>query len=78
MPVSLQVERLRRDLAERGSAPVSVLEVDLYSLTGADRDAALDAVVSDTASPYVLIDGRLICSGSIDAEAVFAALGSVS
>ncbi len=74
MPVSLQVERLKRDLTEWGSATTSVLEVDLYSLTGVDRDAALDAIVSDIPSPYVLIDGRLVCSGPIDCEAVLAAL----
>jgi len=78
MPVSAQIERLRRELAERGSAAISVLEVELYSLTGADRDAALDAIVGDVASPYVLLDGRLVCSGSIDSEAVLAALGAVS
>jgi len=74
MPVSLQVERLRRELAERGSTTVSVLEVELYSLIGADRDAALDAIVGNIASPYVLIDGRLVCAGSIDTDAVLDAL----
>jgi len=76
MPVSLQVERLKRDLAARGDQAVTVLEVELHSLTGADRDAALDAIVADIPSPYVLIDGRLVCSGSIDIDAVMGALDS--
>lgn len=74
MPVSLQVERLQRHLADRGHADVSVLLVDLYALTGADRDTALDAIVADVASPYVLFDGRLVCAGSIDSEAILGVL----
>jgi len=74
MPLSLQVERLGRDLAEQIGDGVSVREVDLYSLTGADRDAALDAVVAGIPSPYVLIDGRLVCAGAIDSAAILGAL----
>jgi len=74
VPLSLQVERLRRYVAEHIGDAVSVCEVDLYSLTGADRDAALDAVVAGTPSPYVLIGGRLVCSGAIDSAAILAAL----
>ena len=74
MPLSLQLERLRRDLAGRTSDAVSVCEVDLYSLTGADRDAALDAVVAGIPSPYVLISGRLVCAGAIDSVAILGAL----
>ena len=51
-----------------------MLEVDLYSLVDADRDAALDAVVAGLESPFVLIDGQLVCSGAIDADAVLDAL----
>lgn len=74
MPVSLQVERLRRDLTLQHRDAVSVLEVDLYSLEGADRDTALDAVVAGTPSPFVLIDGRLVCSGTVDSAAVLRSL----
>jgi len=74
MPLSLQVERLRRDLAEQVGDTASVCEVDLYSLTGADRDAALDAVVAGIPSPYVLISGRLVCAGAIDSVAILGAL----
>lgn len=74
MPVSLQVQRLRLDLARRVGDAVSVLEVDLYALTGADRDAALDALVAGAPSPYVLIGGRLVCTGAIDLEAIRAVL----
>ena len=76
LPVSAQVERLRRALSTRASDDeVAVLSVDLYSLVGADRDAALDAVVSGKPSPFVLYDGRLICAGAVDLPVVLAALG---
>jgi hypothetical protein len=74
MPVSLQVERLKRDLAAHAGDALSVREVDLYSLEGADRDAALDAVVAGEPSPFVLIDGRLVCAGAIDSEAILDSL----
>ena len=51
-----------------------MLEVDLYSLVDADRDAALDAVVAGLESPFVLVDGELVCSGVIDPGAVLDAL----
>jgi len=74
VPVSLQVERLTRGLATHIGSGFSVLEVDLYSLEGVDRDAALDAVVAGTPSPLVLIDGRLVCSGAVELSAVLDAL----
>jgi len=79
MPVSLQVERLKRALAARASdagsdGTVTVLEAELYALTGADRDAALDALVAGEPSPYVLLAGRLVCAGAVDSAAVLGAL----
>ena len=76
LPVSAQVERLKRALATRaGDVGVSVLSVDLFSLVGRERDAALDAVVAGEPSPFVLFDGRLICAGAVDLPVVLAALG---
>ena len=74
LPVSAQVDRLRRTIEGSCDGAVSVLTVDLYSLTGADRDAALDAVVAGEPSPFVLLDGRLVCTGTVDVPAVLAAL----
>ena len=76
LPVSAQIARLKLQLADSGLGDISVDEVDLYSLVGPDRDAALDAVVAGEPSPLVLIDGRLICSGSIALPSVLAALGA--
>lgn len=73
MPVSAQVERLKRQLADR-LGDCEVLAVDLYSLTGSERDAALDAIVTGQPSPFVLIEGRLVCTGGVELDAVLAAL----
>ncbi len=51
-----------------------VSEPDLYDLDGADRDAALDAIVAGAPSPFVLVGGRLVCTGSIEVDAVLGAL----
>ena len=74
MPVSFQVDRLRNALAERFGDGYSVLAVDLYSLEGADRDAALDALGAGEPSPFVLIDGRLVGAGEVEVAAVLEAL----
>ena len=78
MPVSLQIERLKSGLAAHVGDGFSVVEVDLYSLEGADRDAALDAVVAGTPSPFVLCGGRLVCAGAIELAAVLGALAPAS
>lgn len=54
---------------------ITVVEVDLLALEGAERHAALDAMVADAPGPYVIYDGRLVCSGPIDERAVLDALG---
>jgi len=74
MPVSVQIDRLMHVLAGHRAEGVSVLATDLYSLAGVERDAALDAVVAGEASPFVFVNGRLVCTGGVDPEAVLAAL----
>ena len=74
MPISAQIARLERAVAEKLGDGIAVAEVDLYSLEGDDRMAALDAVVAGDPSPLVLIDGQLVCTGGIDVSAVLAAL----
>lgn len=74
MPVSVQIERLERELSTRFGDGFSVLSTDLYSLEGSERDAALDAVVAGAPSPFVLVKGRLVCTGSVEARAVLEAL----
>ena len=74
MPVSVQMERLRRGLEDRFDDAPQVVSVDLYSLEGPERDAALDAVVGGEPSPFVLVNGRVVCRGSVEIEPVLAAL----
>jgi hypothetical protein len=74
MPLSVQIARLERAIAERFDESFTVAEVDLYSLEGDDRMAALDAVVTGDPSPLVIVGGRLVCTGSVDVEAILGAL----
>ena len=75
-PVSLQIENLQREISARLGDGFEVQEVDLYSLEGVERDAALDAVVAGEPSPFVLVNGQLVCTGTVDRSAVLAALAS--
>jgi len=70
MPVSMQIENLRRELTSRLGEGYCVEDTDLYSLQGVERDAALDAVVAGEPSPFVLIDGELVCMGAVEVDAV--------
>jgi hypothetical protein len=74
MPVSVQIARLERELASRSAEGVVVENTDLYSLEGTERDAALDAVVAGEPSPFVLMRGKLVCTGAVDTAAVLGEL----
>jgi hypothetical protein len=74
MPVSVQIARLERELASAVGGGFVVENTDLYSLEGSERDAALDAVVAGEPSPFVLMSGRLVCTGAVDVVAVLEAL----
>ena len=74
MPVAFQVDRLNDVLKERMGSGFSVRSIDLYSLVGAERDAALDALGAGEPSPFVILDGRLVCAGSVEVSAVLEAL----
>lgn len=75
MPVSVQIERLRRELATHLGDGFLVLNTDLHSLEAAERDAALDAIAAGEPSPFVLVHDRLVCAGSVEVSAVLGALG---
>jgi len=72
--VSAQIERLKRTLLANVGDDFVVESVDLIELDAAEREAALDAIVADIPSPFVFVDGRMVCSGTVDAPAVLAAL----
>jgi hypothetical protein len=74
MPVSVQIARLERELVSRQTEGFVVENTDLYRLVGTERDAALDAVVAGEPSPFVLMCGRLVCTGAVDTSAVLDAL----
>ena len=74
MPVSVQIERLSRTLDDRFGGGFHVLSTDLYSLEGADRDAALDALAACEPSPFVLMNGQILCTGAVEVDAVLSAL----
>jgi hypothetical protein len=76
MPVSAQVEALRRALVVRDGMTVTVESVDLTGLDERERGPVLDAMVAGEASPFVVVAGRLICSGGVDIACVLAAVAS--
>ena len=49
-------------------------ETDLYQLNGVQRAAAINALVSGAALPFVIVNERVVCAGSLDMEFVAAAL----
>jgi len=74
MPVSVQIERLEREIDTRLGGGFLVIDTDLYSLEGVERDLALDAVVAGEPSPFVLLEGQLVCTGAVEVSAVLNAL----
>jgi hypothetical protein len=74
MPIPLQAERLEQALRARGVTRFAVSTPELYDLKGAERDAALDAIVLGRPSPYVLVGGALVCAGAVDVDAVLGVL----
>jgi hypothetical protein len=78
MPVSTQIERLRTALEPSFAGRASVLGVDLHTLEGVERELVLDAMVAGDPSPFVLVNGSLVCTGAVDVRAVLDALATTS
>lgn len=78
MPVSVQAERLREALAACGHSALCVEEVDLYGLVGNDLMVATSAVVDGVLSPFVILDGAMLCSGSVDTDEVLRRIGATA
>ena len=67
--VRVMNERLRAEGIE-----ASVLERDLLSLEGGERQVVLDAMVARGANvPMVLLEGVVVCSDEVDLDAIVAA-----
>jgi hypothetical protein len=74
MPVSVQIERLRSQLNDRWGDAFTILSTDLGGLEDAERHAVLDAIIANEPSPYVLVNGQLVCMGALEIDAVVGAL----
>jgi hypothetical protein len=75
LPVATQIERLRVALAAKGPGAPAVELTDLMDLSDLDRTVALDAMCAAEPSPIVVLEGRLVCTGSVDIPAVLGVLG---
>jgi hypothetical protein len=73
-PISLQVERLKKQLADHFGYGFSVVSTDLYGLEDGERNVAIDAVVAGKQSPFVLVGDQLVCAGSVELPAILEAL----
>jgi hypothetical protein len=56
------------------SRAVRIVEVDLYALDGAQRETVLDALVTGTESPFMLVGESIACAGPLDLDAIAGAL----
>lgn len=74
MPLQWRLHVLEVQLNERAPQPVVVAETSLYHLAGAERDAAIDALVGGAELPLVLVGDRVACTGSFDLDAIHAAI----
>lgn len=74
MPLQWRLHVLEVQLNERSAQPVLVVETSLYHLAGAERGAAIDALVGGAELPLVLVGDRVACSGALDVEAIASAL----
>jgi hypothetical protein len=70
MPSTWRVHVINERLRDEGIRAF-VTERDLYSLTGVERHAVLDAMIADHAEPPMVIAGGVVaCSGGVDLDAV--------
>lgn len=49
-------------------------ETDLYQLNGLQRTAAINALVSGAALPFVIVEDRIVCTGGLDLDVIATAL----
>ncbi len=69
-----QVDVIERRLASAGLDAV-VMEHDLHGISGQERRAVLDAISAEGAGfPMALVDGVVVCHGTLDLDAVEAAV----
>jgi hypothetical protein len=75
VPLSSRIEALEsRVRKELPSVELQVRQSDLYAVGAQDRGAVIDALVTAEGFPIALLEGKLICTGGLDADAIVAAL----
>lgn len=73
MPSTWRAHVIEEHLQASGIS-ATVVERDIYALSGDERHAVLDAMVREGAdAPMVVVGGRVACTGGIDLEAVLEA-----
>lgn len=60
---------LEGELESANARPITIISTDIYGVQGDARHAALDALIDGAVLPYVIVDGALVCTGSIDVAA---------
>lgn len=68
MQFRLQV--LEAQMTRQFDTTVRFVEADLFALQGNQRTAAIDALTSGDALPFVLLDERVISTGSLDPDTI--------
>lgn len=74
--VSAQMQRLRVALAAAGHGEHPVVSAEFADLEEDELQSAIDAVVAGEPSPLVLVDGRIVCSGSVEIPLILKSLGT--
>jgi hypothetical protein len=74
MPLEWRLQVLGARLKERVECDVRIDEADLYTLDGADRGAAIDAMATGMEPPFVIVAGRVVCEGDFDVDLIVQAL----
>jgi len=54
--------------------PIAFYVTDIYGVAESVRHAALDALIGGAGFPFVLVDGAVVCTDGLDADAIVACL----
>ena len=74
MPLQWRLQVLEAGLKDRLNRSVSVIDTELFTLAGAARDSALDALTAGAEMPFVLVRERVVHTGDLDADAIVSAI----
>lgn len=63
---------------ELSGRPVRIDEADLFALVGADRDAVVEAFAMGVEYPIVVVEGAVVCAGSLEVDLIADAVAKAS